>query len=354
MPNENLTIAKKAKNDEFIERNNLYLQKMKEEEKKIISENSVLINNFMNYCSKLGLKLSLENFKYFQKIGIVLCYPNIVQILSPEILIDKEGLTNFNILLQYFKMRPPKEGSLYTDDFVILVHPYFRRGFYENNNYAPRFVELFWMDKITEVDKYIAIDRDRIRIDVNGPTWFERDTWYGPKFNKEISKIEDGVVHLRPTAGIKDTNISFFFNDAYSLDVKWGTQDRIKTFQSEEFKTERVTIEKEGEVFYPARYIHAEYDLDEKYFRHFDGAVHLYRHNEYLRRRDSDLNYNIKNNHKIKASSEKLFKFNGKIKPEIFIEYSSHFMSGNPLVHEYFEGNYPDFISEKMDLIIEK
>lgn len=340
--------------DKFNERYNSYLKKKADEERRVMLDNSELINNFIKYCSTFGLNLTKDNFKFIETIGIVLCYPNIVQILRPDIPIDKEGLTDFNTLLQHFKKRPPKEGNLYSNDFAIMIHPYFRRGFNENNNFAPRFVEIFWDDKMTEADKYIAIDRNRIRIDVNGPMWFERDTWYGPRFNKEIEKIEDGLVHLRPTSGLKDSYITFFFNDVYSLDIKWVTQNNIKKFQSEEFKTERLTIEKGGEIYYPSRYIHAEYDIDKKYFRHFDGAVHLYSHDEYFKRRDSDLNYNFKSERKIKASSEKLFKFNGRIKVETFVEYSSHFMTGNPLVHEYFEGKYPDFISEKLNLLLEK
>jgi hypothetical protein len=326
--------------DEFADRYNSLIQKMAEEEKKIISENSGLINTFERHCSSLGLNLNESNFKYIETIGILLCYPNIVQILNPNIPIDKEGLTDFKILLQQFKKRPPKEGNLYSNNFD------------ENNNFAPRFIEIFWGDKLQEVDKFIAIDKNRVRIDVNGPTWLERDTWYGPKYEKEISKIEDGAVHLRPTSGIKDSYITIFFNDVYSLDVKWETKNRIKTFQSEEFKTERIKIDKDGNIYYPARYIHAEYDLDKKYFRHFDGAVHLYNYEEYIKRRDSDLNHNSKKDHKIKSYSEKLFKFNGNIEIENFIEYSSHFMSGNPLVHEYFDGKYPDFISEKLELIL--
>lgn len=32
-----------------------------------------------------------------------------------------------------------------------------------------------------------------------------------------------------------------------------------------------------------------------------------------------------------------------------WIEYSGHFMSGNPLVFEYFEGKYPDHIIQMLE-----
>ncbi|MDO8549286.1 MAG: hypothetical protein Q7S39_03915 [Ignavibacteria bacterium] len=340
--------------NEFTVLYNSFMQKRADEEKKIISENLDLINSIKRHCSSLDLNLTEENFKYIETIGLVACYPNITQILFPNISIDKEGLTDFNILLQQFKKRPPKEGNLYSENFVILIHPYFRRGFHENSNFEPRFVEVFWSDRQLKVKKYIALDKNRIRIDVNGPTYFEKDTWYGAEFNKDIDKIEDGVVHLRPTLGLKESYITIFFNDVYSLDIKWETKNRIKTFQSEEFKTERIKIEKDGEFYYPARYVHAEYDLDKKFFRHFDGAVHLYTYKEYINRRVSDFNYNSKKGYKIKSHSEKLFKFNGEIETKVFINYISHFMSGNPLVHEYFEGKYPDHISEILEVILNK
>lgn len=330
-----------------------FLQQMAEEEEKELSENSERIESFLKKSSSLGLDLNKEHIKYIRTIGVVACFPNIVLHLCPHVKIDKEGLTDFENLLQHFEKRPPKEGNLYSEDIVVMVHPFFRRGFYENNNFAPRFVELFWADKQTQVEKYIAIDKNRIRIDVNGPNWFEKDTWYGPSFKNEINKIKNGIMHLRPPFGLKDRFIRFFFNNAYSLNIQWKTKNGIKIFQAEEFKTEDEEIKINGNIYYPARYIHAEYDLGDKQFRHIDGAIHLYTLSEYLKKRDSDFNYNYKDDFKIKSISKKLFKFNGKIATNNFIEYSSHYFSGNPLMYEYFEGKYPDYINDKLDLMLE-
>ncbi|MCB9249960.1 MAG: hypothetical protein H6613_16135 [Ignavibacteriales bacterium] len=93
--------------------------------------------------------------------------------------------------------------------------------------------------------------------------------------------------------------------------------------------------------------------MGDKQFRHIDGAIHLYTLSEYLKKRDSDFNYNYKDDFKIKSISKKLFKFNGKIATNNFIEYSSHYFSGNPLMYEYFEGKYPDYINDKLDLMLE-
>ena len=163
-------------------------------------------------------------------------------------------------------------------------------------------------------------------------------------------QINDGITKLRPPLDLGEYDISFFFKEAYSLDIKWDSKDGVKTFQSEEFKTEKVKVSFEGKDYYPVRYIHAEFDLKKNNFRHFDGAIHLYTEEEYFRRRDSDFNYNAKNQSHIKTKSLKLFKMNGEINVKTWVEFSSHFCTGNPLIIEYFEGEYPENIKKLIEL----
>lgn len=177
----------------------------------------------------------------------------------------------------------------------------------------------------------------------------EKDTCYGAKFDRDIGSISDGIVKLRPPLNVEDYLTSFFFSDSYSLDIKWASKERIKSFQAEEFKTDKIKIFRDGVVYFPVRYIHAEYDLDKENFRHFDGAIHFYTETEYYSRRDSDFNYNNKSQSQIKTLSEKLFKMNGQIDVTTWIEFTSHFMTGNPLVFEYFEGKYPKHIDEMLE-----
>jgi hypothetical protein len=137
-----------------------------------------------------------------------------------------------------------------------------------------------------------------------------------------------------------------FFADAYALDIKWSQQDHIKTFQALELKTNRVTVRLGDQDYYPARYMHAEYDLLLGAFRHFDGAIQYYTEAEYEARRDSDLNHNAKTLDLVKARSRKLFKFNGSLSVSQWVNLCCHYLSGNPLVYEYFTGQYPTHIAE--------
>jgi hypothetical protein len=336
---------------ELTEMQQRYLQNLREEEEKELADNADLIKSFKEFSANKGVVLTDDNFKYLQTIGIVACYPNIVTKICPDIVKDKEGLLNFNTLTAKFERRPHITGYLYADNFMLMAHPYFRRGHHGINNFSPRFVELFWRSNHSNIDPYIALDFDRVRINVSNVTYMELDTWFGAKFNKDISKMDDGIVKLRPPSDIDDFINSFCFADAYSLDIKWETKNGIKSFQAEEFKTDQNKISKNGLDFIPARYIHAEFDLEKNVFRHFDGAIHFYTLDEYFKRRDVDFNYNSKNSYHIKTVSEKLFKMNGNVSIDTWIEFSSHFMTANPLVIEYFEGKYPDNVIQTLEAV---
>ena len=327
-----------------------YQQYLIQEEREQLAKHVDQITAFKKIMSQLGIFLQDENFKYYQTTGIVATYPNIISLLSPHLLADKEGLLDFKHLCSHFELKKYGNGYLYSDNFMLLASPYFRRGFHHLNNYAPRFVEFFWNFNDENVDTYISLDKDRVRINVDNQMYMELDTWYGAQFNEKVESIADGIVKVRPPLDLNESDISFFFANAYSLDIKWSTKNGIKSFQAEEFKTDEIKIIKNNKQYYPVRYVHAEFDIERGKFRHFDGAIHFYTEEEYFARRDSDFNYNSKNSTHIKTHSEKLFKMNGVIKKEFWMEFTSHFFTGNPLIFEYFEGQYPEHTQK----IIEK
>lgn len=331
-----------------------YYQSLIDEEKRELEENSELINNFKKECLGKGVNLLDSNFSYVRKIGLVAKYPNILSYLAPTVIKDKEGLNDFKYLNTRFSQRPYAKGFLYSDNFMVMAHPYFRRGLDADSTFAPRFIELFWSFNEPKIESFLALDYDRVRINVDNSMYMEKDTWYGPQFNSDIKSIPNEIVKLRPPSDIDSFLISFCFSDAYSLDIKWETKNGIKSFQVEEFKTEDNAILRKGLKVHPVRYVHAEFDLALNHFRHFDGAVHFYSDDEYLLRRDSDFNYNSKNDFKIKTDSEKLFKMNGIISVPSWIEFTSQFLTGNPLIFEYFEGRYPEPVEDILSAIRKK
>lgn len=158
--------------------------------------------------------------------------------------------------------------------------------------------------------------------------------------------IEDGIVKHRPTLSIKPEFIKILFSNNYSLDIKWETKSNIKTFQLLEFKDENITVIFQNKIKYPVRYIHAEFNLDTKEFQHFDGAIHFYDEAHYLEKRNKDIDFDLKKFNGLKPISKKLFKLNGSISTEDWSNLTSHFLHGNPLIYEYFKGEYPQYVQK--------
>ena len=331
--------------DEWLEN---HRQQLLHENEMMFSTHKPTIEAFKEYCRSAGIALKEEHFKFVPTIGVIAEYPNIVMRLVSDLSIDKENLVNFGHLPSQLKKHPGDAGYLYADNFMVMANPVFRRGLCENNNWAPRFVDLFWGINGLGIDAYLALDYNRVRINVDGSRYFEADTWYGAPFSEDIPNIADGVANLRPPSDIEQSHLEFLFANAYALDVCWNTNNKIKTFQALEFKGVNVTVKIDGEEFHPARYIHAEYDLTKKYFRHFDGAVQYFKKDEYLIRRDSNFRHNVKDMQQIKALSGKVFKFNGKISVDLWTEFCSHFFTANPLIHEYFSGSYPAHLNDTL------
>lgn len=331
-----------------------YRQSFIEEEKKELENNSDLITNFLKYCQNKNIPITKDNIEYIQAIGIVANYPNILYLLNERIKVDKEDLVSFEILDKDFTKKRFLSGYLITEKFMAMANPYFRRDHYDKNSFAPRFIELYWDYNSAANEKFISLDFDKVRINVDDLLLMEFDTWYGANFDKKISNIQDGTVKLSPPLDLEPFDIEFFCGNIHSLNIKWYTKESvedgvkkiIKVFQAEEFKQPNLKIEKNDIEYFPAKYIHAEFDISEGYFRHYDGALHFYNETEYFQRRDTDFNHNQKNDLQIKTLSEKLFKVNGKIEVNKWVELTSQFLSKNPLIIEYFEGKLPDKITE--------
>jgi hypothetical protein len=315
------------------------------DKKKELENNSELINQFIQFCKKKKIILTLDNFDYIETIGIVATYPDLLNKLNTLLEKNDEELICCKILKKHYTQKSMYSGFLFENNYAAMAHSFFRRNFNSTANFPSKFIELFWKTIDTNIDFYITLDPNRVRIDINGATYSEKDKWYGPKFNKNIEEIPNEVVKLRPTKNLGGLSTSFFYNEIYSLDIKWTENKGIKTFHAEEFYNENLTVIFNGIKYFPVKYIHAEYDISLKKFRHFDGAIHLYTEDEYYQRRETDLNFNEKITKHIKSKTFKIFKMNNNISTETWLEFTSHFFSGNPLIHEYFEGKIPDYIT---------
>jgi hypothetical protein len=311
-----------------------------------LEKSADLIARFTRTATAQGIALDSSSFSYIQTIGIVASAPGLAKKLLGIVPSERDGLFAYDDIAQRFPPNRFQEGYFVGCDYMLMAHPCYRRRMHPMANWAPRFVDLFWGLNSPSIKKFIAIDEDRVRIDVDGSMYMEADTWYGAPFNEDISKIQNGTIKLRPPLDLSPHYVEMFFARTYCLDIKWSEAQQIKTFQALEVKTHDAQVVINGNAYFPARYLHAEFDLSSGMFRHFDGAIQLFTEEEYLLRRDSDFNIVFKSSQHIKARSRKVFKLNGALTVDAWVEFCCHFFTANPLTHEYFTGAYPEHITE--------
>ncbi|KML58688.1 hypothetical protein VL15_12225 [Burkholderia cepacia] len=340
-----------ATNQEHDEMTARYLAAMEKESRERLAKAADLISNFTALAASKGVILGSESYEYIQTIGIVAKAPGIARMLLGPIKTERDGLLSFDEIASRLPPSPHSEGCFAGPDFILMADPCYRRGMHPVNNWAPRFIDLFWQFDGLGIEKFIALDDDRVRIDVDRLGYFEFDTWYGAPFDEDIRKVKLGIAKLSPPMDIEPRHVSFLFANMYCLDIKWSESDGLKSFQALEMKTEDVQIEIGGQRYFPARYLHAEFDLVANCFRHFDGAIQLFTEDEYFQRRDSDFNMTLKNLAHIKARSRKVFKINGPLKTGKWVEFCCHFFTKNPLIFEYFSGEYPKHVTEALERI---
>ena len=328
-----------------------YIENIEKQSRERLAEAANLITNFTVFAASKGVVLSAESYEYVQTTGIVAKAPGIARSLLGPVNFERDGLLSFKEIANRFPTGSHSVGAFAGPDFILMAHPCYRRGMHPIHNWAPRFIDLFWRFDDPNIEKYIALDEDRVRIDISSMCYVELDTWFGAPFDEDIRNIKNGITKLRPPLDIESRHVSFFFANAYCLDIKWSESDGIKSFQALEIKTENIKIEIGGQDYFPARYLHAEFDMASNCFRHFDGAIQLFTEEEYFQRRDSDFNMTMKNPAHVKARSKKVFKINGPLKTEDWVEFCCHFYTANPLTFEYFCGEYPRHTTEVLERI---
>lgn len=323
-----------------------HMKQMAEHARLELERSSELIARFTQMAMSRGIALDSDSFSYVETIGVVASAPGIARKLLGITPSERDGLFAYDEIAQHLPPDRFQEGYFSGNDYMLMAHPCYRRRMHPMANWAPRFVDLFWRLDSPNIKKYIAIDEDRVRINVDGSAYMEADTWYGAPFSKDVAKIQNGTIKLRPPLDLEHHYIDMFFAQTYCLDIKWSEASQIKTFQALEVKTQDAQVIANGEKYFPARYLHAEFDLSSGVFRHFDGAIQLFTEEEYLRRRDSDFNITFKSPEHIKARSKKVFKLNGSLAVDGWVEFCCHFFTANPLTFEYFTGSYPEHVTD--------
>ncbi|WP_156630072.1 hypothetical protein [Methylobacterium sp. Leaf112] len=274
--------------------------------------------------------------------GAAIGRTNLAKDMYPELFeiggsfVDKDGLTDYNVLLQRTKQIQPGVFHETTQNLVIFAHRFFRRSLSHRNSLNQYVLQSFHRAAIAGAAK------PRLRLDPNllghpdsVRSVIELEHWHGPHFDDDISKIKSGVTE-------KVSNEESRFYSAVSKTHAWwkNPEERqpenlpprmVRTFEIEEL-VEDTTPGLPNNTF-GCRYAHAEYDLQQAVISHFDGAIRAYDADAYLVRIEKSIDRSGKN-----ADYTKLFRLDGSIPVSTWKSVLTDFFRGNDLIEEYLGG----------------
>jgi hypothetical protein len=235
--------------------------------------------------------------------------------------IDQDGLLHIDGALRLF------DGGIEYKDHILHYHQFLRRGFHSNPNFdfLGRFTRYYHQTKARNGFR-ISIDHRRIMPKEFYQQLGERDAWFGPPFDR--SKMDDpNAVGLTVMKRIKPSLFDMAGNKLDRTEFYWSHKDGVKTFEVEE-------LSDDGECFdsyYLNRYVHSERDINLRVLRHFDGAVKVYLKDEYSQRMATQLPSELKSHRKVK-----LFRIDGDVDLDEWIELTCLFFKFNEMLIEYF------------------
>lgn len=319
----------------------LVLDEMELNEKQLLDQYANKIQEIKNQLMKNDNELLCIRFS--QHEGLVGIAKNKILNNLP-LSKDKDGLCYWDDLYSNIHHIG---GYFVYNDFYLKLTKYLKINYSDHYWYFDEFISDFYAINRNEMKARICLDEFEFRIDEPKPI-FLANVHYGSKFNADFSKIADGVTKLKSDdidLTIRDLGkFKRLFEFNYALDIKCSTDGNVRTFQLLEYKFEDISILENNIKKYPVRYIHAEFNIDENSFQHFDGAIHLYEEKHYFYRRDQNFNYDYRSKQNKKALSKKIFRLDGLISMDIWCKLTSSFFNKNPLLHEYFTGEYPQYI----------
>jgi hypothetical protein len=232
-------------------------------------------------------------------------------------------------------------GVMYRDH-ILHYHQLLRGGFSSssrpNADLTWRFGQ-YYKEAGSTNEFWIAIDHRRLMPKVAYEKVIELSTWFGARFGREM--LDDPRVVGLTVVGRDEPE--FFAMGGTSAwertEFYWKHDDGIKTLEIEEISTREHHLDNR----YLNRYLHAERDVRARRLRHFDGAVKVYPRDRYEGRFSVSLPYGER------CRKIKLFRIDGDVEVERWLEMVGYFFSGNEMVLEYFDPDqYHQYFDERI------
>ncbi len=238
--------------------------------------------------------------------------------------LTEEGLLRLDPSLKFYPY------GVHFDDHVIHYHPWLGMS---RSDSPDSDLHAMLCHHATTTDNTVGIAIDgRCFTPISTYRRLElRDFWRGRPFDRDDldDPYKTGVtVHTAPdlkTTG--RTAAACMIAGIQRTEFFWKHKEGIKTFEAEEVMTPERTER--------GRYLHAEYDLEAKCFRHLDGAVMVYSESDAQKRMTLDC---VLPNTPRARVKPKMFRIDGSITIEQWSSALCMFFRGNPLVHEYLAG----------------
>lgn len=249
-------------------------------------------------------------------------------------LVDKDGLVEYGELLSRTVELCPGVFHDKKRDLVLVAHRFFRRRLSHLNALNTEFLSSFARAarQNSHLRARLRLDPDLLGHPASATGLIELEYWRGPKYDKDISKIPNGVAEhkadeqTRKFEGVDRTQIWW---KAPETRMVGDAPTDYRTFEVEELIEDPSPGLCDGR--YGCRYAHAEYSASVDDITHFDGAIRAYDGDKYLTRIDSSIDRAGKHSEYIK-----LFRFDGELSVPEWKRLLSDYYRGNNLIPEYF------------------
>lgn len=267
---------------------------------------------------------------YRAKSEILITYPEIATYEDDEGLIPlgKPGFIPAHM----------QDGGIYYKKHVLYYHQFLRRNFTSNLNYPFLNALVAYYQRHKEQRVAVAIDHLRIVSKEWFRQIFERDRAFGSPLALEELDNPQAVgltVHtLRP----QFIPLFGFERTEFYWSIKHN--DTKKAFEAEEVYSLDY-LPDVGDELVLTRYVHALRDIEAHAFIHLDGAVKIYRRNQYKQRHETRMPYELKAWKKIKVFRVDADVEKGQtISDDEWSKLIGYFFRGNTMVAEYLNPNY--------------
>ena len=254
-------------------------------------------------------------------------YENILFKAFPRLSEDYvDGMILLERLLNDFKyLGQGVFGSKY-NDLAVVLHPYFRRSLSIFNNFNFGFIDkLFEVYELGNHSVKIALDTSFIGFAPSFVQCHEYEYWFGPQYNDDIASIREGVCKYQNDPQDK------LYNNIDFTEFVWQKKDNGTYYQFEMEEVVDRSAPTMGDDIFACRYLHALYDIANKEFNHFDGAIRVYDYEKIVNRLEKPINQNGHN-----ADYTKIFRMDGRISIDLWKGLITQYLCSNRSVYEYF------------------